>query len=145
MPTPTAEARILVRAPRAVVFDALVDADAMSRYWFTRRDDGLVSGAPCTWYLGDGEDAFAFEVQVRELVAPERLVIDWDVGRTMVWTLEEVEGGTRLAVRESGFGGTADEVLAARLDSTGGFNQVVVALKAWVESGVAINVVASHA
>lgn len=144
MSTLTTSASILVRRPREAVFDALVNAEAMSRYWFTRRDEGLAEGEPCTWYLGSGDDAPAFEVLVRELTPPERLVIDWDVGRTMVWSLEDVEGDTRLGVRESGFLGSPDERVAAALDSAGGFNQVVVALKVWLESGVAINVVESH-
>ena len=48
-------------------------------------------------------------------------------------------------VEETGYGGTHSEQLAAALDATGGFNQVVVALKAWVEYGVALDVVGDHA
>ena len=46
-----------------------------------------------------------------------------------------------LTIEESGFAGAQDTVLKQALDSTGGFNQVVVAAKALVEHGIAMNVV----
>ena len=38
-----------------------------------------------------------------------------------------------------------DSILERVLDSTGGFNQVIIAAKALIEHGVELNVVADHA
>jgi uncharacterized protein YndB with AHSA1/START domain len=121
----------------------------MSQFWFTRRDDGLKEGETVAWFLGSGEHADAFDVRVEELRHPSKLVITWerDGSFTQVtWTLEATErGDTILTIEESGFAGGADAIVAQILDSTGGFNQVIIAAKAWVEHGVALNVVADHA
>ncbi len=121
----------------------------MSRFWFSRRDDGLRAGESVRWFLGDGADAISFSVQVKEVQRPERLVIEWpgEEGETtqVSWLFEEVEGGdTVLTIEEAGFRGTDQQVIERVLDSTRGFNQVIVAVKALLEHGTEINVVAAH-
>lgn len=49
-----------------------------------------------------------------------------------------------LTIEETGFTGSPEAIMACALDSTGGFNQVIVAAKALLEHGVALNVVADH-
>lgn len=146
----TAKAATRVRRPPAEVFAAFADAEKMSKFWFTRRDDRLAEGEASTWYLGSSEDAFAFDVQVTELREPDLIAIEWkgpDGNTTEVrWNFEATDDNeTILKVEESGFTGTDDAIVARALDSTGGFNQVVIAAKALIEHNVAINVVADHA
>ena len=145
----TAKAAIIVRRPPTDVFDAFADPRSMSRFWFTRRDDGLEQGESILLYVGAGHDAFSFEARVIELSRPDKLVIDWGTGdeyTRVSWSFAETDNGdTILAVEESGFTGSDDEIIARALDSTGGFNQVVVAAKALVEHGVAMNLVADRA
>lgn len=145
----SAKAQIRILKPPAEVFAAFADADQMSQFWFTRRDDGLKEGEPCTWYLGGAEDAFAFDVQVKEVDRPNTLVIEWGHNGThtrVTWTFGEADGGhTILSIEETGFTGSADDIIARALDSTGGFNQVIIAAKALLEHGVALNVVADRA
>ena len=148
--TLTARARIRVRSTPAKVFAAFAEADQMSRFWFTRSDDGLKEGEECAWALGSGDDAFSFNVRVTAISEPDCIAIEWpgeDGSYTQVqWLFEETDDGdTILSVKESGFTGEPDEVVKRVLDSTGGFNQVIVAAKAWIEHGKAINVVADHA
>lgn len=150
IPDLSAMARTRIRKPPTDVFNAFADADQMSKFWFTRRDDGLHEGEAVTWYLGSGEDAFAFDVQVKELSAPDRLVIEWagpdGQKTTIVWSFEEAaDGNTILSIKESGFRGDRQHIIERALDSTGGFNQVIIAAKALIEHGVAINVVDDHA
>ncbi len=65
---------------------------------------------------------------------------------TVSWMLEDQGADTtRLVIEERGFTGSREEVVAQALDSTGGFNQVIVALKALLEHNAVINVVADHA
>ena len=59
--------------------------------------------------------------------------------------MEETDSGhTLLTITETGFQGSQSEVAAKALNSTGGFNQVILAAKALIEYGVAINVVDAH-
>ncbi len=144
----TATAEIRVRTAPAKIFDAFADASQMSKYWFTRRDDGLREGEFVTWYLGPGENAYAFEIRVVELNRPSRIVIEWENGddRTRVtWSIEETgQGNSIVRIVESGFTGDEESIIERLLDSTGGFNQVLMAAKALVEHDVEINVVADH-
>ena len=144
----TARAAILVRAAPAAVFDAFVDGHAMSQFWSTR-DDVLAAGTASTWRLGDDPTAFAFDVRVHTVERPNRIVIEWPGAdgewTTVTWSFSAHATGTHVTIVETGFHGDAAAIAAQARDSTGGFNQVIVAAKAWVEHGIALNVVADHA
>jgi len=62
------------------------------------------------------------------------------------WTFE-ARGKERTFVktRNWGFRGTADEVVAKALDSTGGFHLVLAGAKFFLEHGVEPNLVVDHA
>ena len=146
----TAIAKTRIRRPPNRVFAAFANAREMSKFWFTRRDDGLKQGESVTWSLGPGDDAVSFDVQVKELIESEKIVIEWqghDGKPTQVcWSFEATEDGdTILTIEESGFAGSDEAIVERALDSTGGFNQVIVAAKALIEHGVELNVVADHA
>ena len=144
-----ARARIIIRKPPAEVFDAFSDPAKMSRFWFTRKDQGLREGERIGWFVGDAPDAFEIEVRVKSILPPSSIVVEWghdDAFTTVTWLLSEPSPGiTRLSIEERDFKGTPEEIVSQALDSTSGFNQLVVALKAFVEHGVAINIVADHA
>jgi uncharacterized protein YndB with AHSA1/START domain len=144
----TAKAHTMVRASPRAIYNAFVQADLMSKFWFARKDQELVEGRTTHWYVGHSEDAFAIEVRVKELIFPEKIVIEWGDGQTftqVLWRIESSsEGISKLFIEESGFVGTKDEIVTSALDSTGGFNQVIIALKALLEHGSTINVVDDH-
>jgi uncharacterized protein YndB with AHSA1/START domain len=145
-----ATARTIVRKPMVEVFAAFADAGKMSRYWFTRKDDGLREGESVTLYMGTGDGAFSFDVQVKAVNPPHRIAWEWDgpdgtVTRVTFSFDETEDGDTILTVEESGFSGSDENMIERALDSTGGFNQVIIAAKAFIEHGVSVNVVADHA
>jgi len=148
MKNPIAKAQIKVLSSPLSVYNAFVDADTMSKFWFTRRDNGLVKGSTVYWYVGDTPGAFAIEVKVVDLVSGKMILIEWGHRGTFTqveWRIEATEDGNSiLAITESGFIGSDAEIIENVLDSTGGFNQVVVALKALLEHNSPINVVADH-
>ncbi len=146
----SAKASVRIRRSPSEVFNAFADAQKMSKFWFMRRDDGLRQGESVLWFIGHGADEMSFDVRVKELSHPDKIVIEWpghDGKYTQViWTIDETdEGDTILTIEESGFTGSSDEILERVLDSTGGFNQVIIAAKALIEHGVQLNVVADHA
>ncbi len=146
----SAIAKTKVRRPVSEVFAAFADAEKMSRFWFTRKDDGLVEGEAVTFYMGPEAGAFSFGARVKALNEPHRIVTEWegpDGNATQVtYSFDETEeGDTVLTIEETGFGGDVENQVAQALNSTGGFNQVVIAAKAFIEHGVSVNVVADHA
>jgi uncharacterized protein YndB with AHSA1/START domain len=145
----SAQAKVRIRKSPAEVFTAFADAGEMSKFWFTRRDDGLKEGESVTWFIGSGEDAIAFDVRVQELSYPNKIVIAWGRDETttqVTWLMEETAAGdTILTIEESGFSGSRDAIIEQALDSTGGFNQVIIAAKALIEHGIRLNVVSDHA
>lgn len=144
----TAKAQMLVRRPRDEVFNAFIDPAIMSKFWLTRKDQGLREGETICWFVGGAPDAFEIEVRVKSIKRPSEIIIDWghrDQFTTVSWVLEELKPDvTRLVIEERGFVGSREEIIANALDSTGGFNQVIVALKALLEHSSTINVVADH-
>lgn len=144
----TANARIRVHRPASDVFEAFVNPDVMTRFWFPRASGRLEAGRDVTWHVGTDPDAVAITVRVLTVEAPHALHFLWGAEGAFTdvrWSFESVRPDeTVVRVRESGFPGSEAEAVAAALDSTGGFNQVLVAAKAWLEHGVRINVVEDH-
>ena len=145
----SAKAQILIRRPVADVYDAFANPATMRRFWFGCRDGRLQEGETVTWTLGEAPDAPGFEVRVIRLVPPRMMIVEWGDGErrtTVTWRFERRDARTTvLRVEETGFEGDPEEIVSSALDSTGGFNQVIVAAKALLEHGVAINVVADRA
>ena len=144
----TARAQILIRKPRAEVFNAFIDPDIMSKFWFRRNDQGLCEGLIMSWYIGEAVNAPEIEVRVKSIIPPSQIIIEWGQDNqltTVAWSLDEQNPEeTRLVIEEFGFTGSKEEVFAQALDSTSGFNQVIVALKALLEHDSIINVVKDH-
>lgn len=63
----------------------------------------------------------------------------------MEWLFEELPGaGTFASIRNSGFVGTPEEVIPRVVDATEGFTLVLAGLKAYLEHGIALNLVADR-
>ena len=97
-------------SPVSEVFDAIVNPETMSRFWFTRRDDGLRAGETVTWYIGAQPNAPQLEVRVTSLVHPCLIVMEWENAgglTTVTWTFEgKSQDTTLLRVEETGYSGT---------------------------------------
>jgi uncharacterized protein YndB with AHSA1/START domain len=84
-------------------------------------------------------------VTVKVLEPNRRLVIEWPgySGLTTVeWTfVQQKDGTTFVTITETGFTGTADELVQQVTDSTGGFTLVLAGLKALLEHNIQLNLV----
>lgn len=110
------EKSVVLRADRARVWKALADADQFGRWFGVALDGTFAPGAHLTGRVThEGEhQGLRFELTV-EQVEPERL-LSWRApfphltgddspppATLIVFELDEVAGGTRLTVTESGF------------------------------------------
>ncbi len=144
MINPAVQAQMLVRRPRDEVFNAFVDPAVTTRFWFTGSSGRLVPGAKVTWeWEMYGASA---DVHVKAIERPARILIEWDEPSTTVeWQFTSLGAeATLVQITNTGFQGTEDEVVGMALDSMGGFSLVLAALKAWLEHGIALNLVADR-
>ncbi|WP_069301082.1 SRPBCC family protein [Neptunicoccus sediminis] len=144
-----ATAKMLIRRPVDEVFEAFVNPDQMTKFWFPKSSGRLEEGATVEWQVGTSDDDPKIDVKVVNFEKDARLDIQWTAGEKSTrveWKFTpQSDGTTFLEIVESGFEGSLEEVAAKAVDSTGGFNQVIVAAKAMLEHGVKINVVKDHA
>ncbi|TML05575.1 MAG: SRPBCC domain-containing protein [Actinobacteria bacterium] len=89
---------IVFPVPPDEVWEALTDPDQLEEWFANDVELDPREGGEGVFRWDDGEERHA---TVIEAAPGERLVLDWDDDGTVELTLEEVEEGTRLLVRES--------------------------------------------
>lgn len=142
---PVAKAELLIRRPVEEVFGAFVDPDVITKFWFDASSGRLESGKTVLWRW-DMCDA-SVEVRVKAIEHNERILIEWGNGSptTVEWSFTPRSAHTTyVSVVNSGFSGSGDEIVHQALDSTGGFALVLAAAKAYLEHGIALNIVADR-
>lgn len=143
---PVARTGMLIRRPVAEVFEAFVDPEIITRFWFTKSSGRLETGKQVQW---DWEMYdISIPVTVKAVDPDRRILIEWpgEKGPTTVeWLFRPVEGGaTFVSITNSGFTGTGDELVKQATDSTQGFSLVLAGLKALLEHGIRLNLVADR-
>ncbi|HYG63882.1 MAG TPA: SRPBCC family protein [Thermoanaerobaculia bacterium] len=143
---PVVKVQMLIRRPVAQVFEAFVDPAVTSRFWFSRGSGRLEAGRRVRWdWEMYGASA---EVDVKEIEENRRILIEWDGPdhpTQVEWTFEpRGEDRTYVTVRNWGFHGTPDEVVARALDSTGGFTFLLSGAKVFLEHGIEPKLVEDH-
>lgn len=141
---PVVRAQMLIRKPVSEVFEAFVDPAITTRFWFTKSSGQLEPGASVRW---DWEMyGVSADVRVIEVDRNRRILVEWDdPPRPVEWLFApRADDATLVTISSWGFGGTDAEVTAQALDSMGGFTVVLAGLKALLEQGVALNLVADQ-
>ena len=143
---PTAKAEMLIRRPVKDVFEAFIDPEVTKKFWFTKGSGKLEAGKQVKWEWEMYN--ISTQVKVKEVEKNKRILVEWQGyhGPTTVeWIFTPYgDDATFVSVTESGFGGDGDEVMKSALDSTGGFTWVLAGLKAWLEHGIQLNLVADR-
>ena len=110
------ERSIVIRAPRARIWRTLTDSEEFGTWFRAKLHSGFAVGQRVAGQITyPGSEHYKFEALV-EKMEPESLFsfrwpheIDpkvgpsWDASTLVEFRLEEVEGGTKLTVTESGF------------------------------------------
>lgn len=121
---PVSRTGMLIRRPVAEVFEAFIDPDITSRFWFTKGSRRLAAGERVRWdWEMFGASA---EVAVKEIEANKRILVGWSSPGSdptaVEWLFAPGAGDTTfVTVTESGFTGDGDGVIRKALDSQGGF------------------------
>jgi uncharacterized protein YndB with AHSA1/START domain len=142
-----ARTEMRIRKPVEEVFAAFVDPAITSRFWFTRGSGRLEPGKEVRW---DWEMyGVSVPVAVRAVETDRRIVVEWNVRgdrpSTIELTFKPLNDGTAfVSIVNGGFAGGADEVVRQALDATEGFTLVLAGLKALLEHGIRLELVADR-
>jgi|SRR4030095_2906196 uncharacterized protein YndB with AHSA1/START domain len=140
---PRAKTGMLIRKPVNEVFEAFVDPNITTKFWFTNSSGRLEPGKQVQWEWQMYN--VSIPVTTKAIEPNRRLVIEWPghSGPTTVeWTFEDRNDGTTFVeITESGFTGTGDEIVAKVADSSQGFSLVLAGVKALLEHNVRLNLV----
>lgn len=143
---PVMKTGMLIRRPIDEVFEAFVNPEITTRFWFTKSTGRLEPGILVHWHW-EMYDVSA-PVNVIAVEPPRRIVIEWpdrNGPTTVEWTFSPREdGSTFVSITNSGFTGTADELVQQVADSMQGFSFVLAGCKALLEHGIELNLVADH-
>lgn len=143
---PVMRTAMLIRKPVAEVFEAFINPEITTKFWFTRSSGRLEVSKQVHW------DWKMYDISIpvtAKVIEPnKRIVIEWPgySGLTTVeWMFEPQENDTTfLSITESGFTGNGDERLKQVTDSTQGFTLVIAGLKALLEHNIRLNLVADR-
>ena len=143
MADPVAKAEMQIRRSPAEVFEAFADPAVTAHFWFTSGSGRLAPGARVKWEWA--MYGFSVDVEVKAIEPERRIEVSWSAygdPSTIAWRFTPLPDGTTfVSVANAGFAGSDAEKLKTALDSTEGFAFVLAGAKAWLEHGVALNLV----
>ena len=141
---PSARAEMLIRQPAARVFEAFINPEITTRFWFTKSSGRLEAGKQVSW-TWEMYNA-SVQVNVKEVEPNKRIVAEWPYNgfsTTIEWIFTPyATDATYVSVTNSGFGGDGDKIVNDALESKGGFTWVLAGLKAFLEHGIELNLIA---
>lgn len=120
------------------VFEALVDPEKMSNYWFSSGSGRLEQGKTITWRY-DEYDA-QLDIKVLEIEVNKKIVFQWgatDDGNVVTITLKELDNSsTVIEVNEEGFNENDEDLTSQLIDNKEGWVYMLTCLKGYLEFGV---------
>ena len=143
---PMTKTGMLIRKPVADVFEAFVNPDITTKFWFTKSSGRLQAGQQVHW---DWEMyGISIPVTAKAIEPNKRIAIEWPgySGPTTVeWIFAAQEDDTTfVSITENGFTGDGDALVKQVTDSTQGFSLVLAGVKALLEHNVRLNLVADR-
>jgi uncharacterized protein YndB with AHSA1/START domain len=139
---PIVETQMLIRKPVRLVFQAFVDPEITTSFWFTKASGKLEAGETVVWEWE--MYGVSTEVFVKEIIPDKRISIVWGNPKTTVdFEFSAISNNaTYLVIRANGFTQTGEELVQVLKDNTGGFTTLLDGAKAFLEYGIKLNLVA---
>lgn len=141
-PNAIVEAQMMIRKPVAEVFRAFIDPAVTTKFWFTKSSGPLEAGKTVTWEWE--MYGVSSEVSVQEIIPEQLISTEWGDPATKVDYMFTAlsESQTYVVIKNYGFDLGGDELLQMVIDSTGGFTTVLDGMKAYLEHGLQLNLIA---
>ncbi|MEO6287608.1 MAG: SRPBCC family protein [Dyadobacter sp.] len=135
-------AEMLIRKPAKDVFNAFIDPEQTRNFWFTKGSGMLEKGEVIIWEWE--MYGIAVKVSVQEIIAEKLIVIEWgEPATTVEFNFEQTgDQATYVTIANFGFMATGEQLIKVVNDNTGGFTTVLDGLKAYMEHGINLNLIA---
>ena len=138
------ESQMLIRKPVCEVFEAFVEPEITSKFWFTKSSGRIELGKKIRWeweMYGVSD-----ELIVVELESNKRIQAKWENDPTVVeWRFEpRSEDATLVRIVNWGFPDDSETSIPMMVDAKGGYTLVLAGLKAWLEHGIELNLIADQ-
>ncbi|MBB4805576.1 uncharacterized protein YndB with AHSA1/START domain [Chryseobacterium defluvii] len=134
------EAQMLIRRPVEEVFEAFINPEITTNFWFTKSTGRLEEGKTVTWeweMYGVKSD-----VKVEEIISDQLIRTIWGDPVTNVdYEFKQMEKGTLVVITSYGFIQTGEDLAKIINDNTGGFTTVLDGCKAYLEHRIRLNLI----
>lgn len=134
------EAQMLIRKPIQEVFEAFIDPEITTQFWFTKSTGKLEEGKIVTWEW----EMYGVKnnVTVLEIIPNHLIKTEWGDPLSKVdYEFKEMENGTFVVIKSYGFTQTGEDLLKTINDNTGGFTTVLDGCKAYLEHGINLRLI----
>ncbi len=142
MPNPvTITTQMMIGQPVSKVFEAFIDPEITSKFWFSASTGKLEQGHTVSWTWEKYQ--VSTKVTVTNIIANELIQIQWGEPSTTVdFKFKALnESQTYLTIHNYNIPLEGEELIAFIIDSTGGFTTVLDGLKAYLEHGLQLHLV----
>ncbi|WP_175622296.1 SRPBCC family protein [Chryseobacterium schmidteae] len=134
------QAQMLIRKPIQEVFEAFINPEITTNFWFTKSTGKLEEGKTIIWEW----EMYNAKSEVKTLqIIPNQLIkTEWGLFSNNVdYEFKEMEKGTLVIIKSYGYSETGDELLSVINDNTGGFTTVLDGCKAYLEHGINLKLI----
>lgn len=131
---------MLIRKPIQEVFEAFINPEITTNFWFTKSTGKLEEGKTIIWEW----EMYNAKSEVKTLqIIPNQLIkTEWGLFSNNVdYEFKEMEKGTLVIIKSYGYSETGDELLSVINDNTGGFTTVLDGCKAYLEHGINLKLI----
>lgn len=141
---PAVRSEMLIRKPVEEVFEAFINPEITTKFWFTKSSDRLEIGKRIVWeweMYGVSD-----EIYVKDIQTNNRIVVESSDGTIVEWQFTPRNyNETLVTIENYGFAGNTDEVFNQCIDAMGGYTIVLCGLKAYLEHKIVLNLVMDKA
>ncbi|MEJ2898893.1 SRPBCC domain-containing protein [Acinetobacter sp. NS-4] len=135
------ETQMLIRKPVEEVFNAFIEPEITSKFWFTSSTGHLIENRTVDWYWEKYE--VTTSVYIEQLINNELIQILWGEPKSTVdFIFEKItEQETYLRIRNYDISLDGSALVAFAIEQTAGFTTVLDGCKAYLEYGAQLNLV----
>ncbi|QBJ85529.1 polyketide cyclase [Chryseobacterium gleum] len=134
------EAQMLIRKPVEDVFEAFINPEVTTNFWFTKSTGRLEEGKTVIWEW----EMYGVKnaVNVHQIIPNQLIRTEWGEPSTNVdYEFRTMEKGTLVIIKSYGFSQTGEDLLKVINDNTGGFTTVLDGCKAYLEHRIKLNLI----
>ncbi|MDR6462345.1 SRPBCC family protein [Chryseobacterium sediminis] len=134
------EAQMLIRKPVEDVFEAFINPEITTNFWFTKSTGKLEEGKTITWEW----EMYGVKnvVNVLQIIPNQLIRTVWgDPSTNVDYEFKTMEKGTLVIIKSYGFNQNGEDLLKVINDNTGGFTTVLDGCKAYLEHGINLRLI----